>query len=544
MQHLCAYYTADVAIDKELLKKHLSVSLTEYMVPTAYVQMEVMPLTPNGKVDRKKLPEPQLKLTTEYISPRNKVESEICDLFMKQLKIDQVGVNDDYFLIGGSSLSAIRLVLEIGKLGYDVKYGDLFKLKTPCEIAKFINGECGQSTVNDEHFDMSNYDYTAIDNLLKQNYKEDAIFDYEPYRFKTVLLTGATGYLGVYLLNRLITDGAMKIYCLVRPSKYVSVKEKLKAVYAYYFDDLVPFENGLVEVVEGDITDKNLVNKLSVYSFDTLINPAAMVKHFIADDSMYLANVVGVENLINLCEKNKARLIHISTYSVAAMISPQSTEQLTESKHYYGQKNNNEYIRTKFLAERALFQAIADERIDGKVMRVGNLMGRENDGEFQINFRSNAFINTIKSYKVLGAFPLKSMSLPVEISPINRVAEAIVSLTSTPKTMVLFHPYNPYRVDMGAVIRAMNSYGFTVKLESDMQFRECVDNLRQDPKKSLYLQGLIHSATNDKDLVMATVDNRFTTTVLYNLGFYWSVANNDYFFHLLESLDHLGFFDE
>lgn len=177
-------------------------------------------------------------------------------------------------------------------------------------------------------------------------------------------------------------------------------------------------------------------------------------------------------------------------------------------------------------------------------MRVGNLMGRECDGEFQANFNSNAFINSLKSYKILGAFSLEQMINPVEISPVDRVAEAITLLARTPENMVVFHPYNNYKVNMGSIVKSFNDYGYKIELTSNVEFSSRIVDMMHHPDKAIYLQGLIHSGKLQENMVITEPVNNYTTQILYHLGFYWSPPHSDYLRKLIEKLDALAFFDD
>ena len=87
----------------------------------------------------------------------------------------------------------------------------------------------------------------------------------------------------------------------------------------------------------------------------------------------------------------------------------------------------NEYIRTKFLAERAVLEAVSSG-LDGKVIRVGNLMSRNSDGEFQINFITNGFLRSLRGYEAVGKFPIGAMHEVTEFSPIDSTALAVLRL--------------------------------------------------------------------------------------------------------------------
>ncbi|WP_139487939.1 non-ribosomal peptide synthetase [Brevibacillus dissolubilis] len=115
--YLCAYVVSDVEWTLSQLRQELGQALPEYMLPTAFVQVEKMPLTPNGKIDRKALPEPTgiMQSGTEYEAPINERERALADIWSKLLGIEQVGRRDHFFEIGGHSLKAMQLVSHIQK---------------------------------------------------------------------------------------------------------------------------------------------------------------------------------------------------------------------------------------------------------------------------------------------------------------------------------------------------------------------------------------------------------------------------------------------
>ncbi|MBQ1616671.1 MAG: non-ribosomal peptide synthetase, partial [Ruminococcus sp.] len=165
--NLCAYFTADEEIDIDALRDELKKHLTHYMVPTAYLQMNEMPITANGKTDVKKLPEPVPVSLGEYVAPANKTEEFFCESFKKVLKLDKVGATDDFFEIGGTSLIVTSVVLDASENGFEITYGDVFKYTTPRALAElFKDGE-----VNDTNklFDFDDYDYTKINDVLAKN---------------------------------------------------------------------------------------------------------------------------------------------------------------------------------------------------------------------------------------------------------------------------------------------------------------------------------------------------------------------------------------
>ncbi|WP_062054967.1 hybrid non-ribosomal peptide synthetase/type I polyketide synthase, partial [Aquimarina longa] len=136
-KHLVGYTVLDGDLNKGAIQKHLKLSLPEYMVPKLWVTLEAMPLTSNGKIDKKALPDPNmLELSTqEYIAPRNETELQLSIIWQELLGLDQVGVYDDFFELGGHSLLATRLVSMIRKeLNVEIEIRDVFSYNTISEL--------------------------------------------------------------------------------------------------------------------------------------------------------------------------------------------------------------------------------------------------------------------------------------------------------------------------------------------------------------------------------------------------------------------------
>ncbi|MDO5446156.1 MAG: amino acid adenylation domain-containing protein [Prevotellaceae bacterium] len=135
VQHLVAYYSADTNIDTASLDEHLSAQLTDYMVPDVYMQLDEMPLTPNGKVNTKALPEPVIE-QTEYVEPVGEKEIAVAECISQVLNTDsKVGAMDNFFSLGGDSIKSIRLVSMLRQKGIQLTVADVMKHKTVKAIA-------------------------------------------------------------------------------------------------------------------------------------------------------------------------------------------------------------------------------------------------------------------------------------------------------------------------------------------------------------------------------------------------------------------------
>ncbi len=149
-EYLAGYYTAAGEIDPEELKRHLQEKLPEYMVPNALKRLDEMPMTSNGKVDRKALPEPEMKeLGAEYVAPETETEKILCAAFARTMKLEenQVGLMNDFFDLGGDSLKAMVALSEAKIEGLTA--ADIFQLRTPGNIARELEKRAGRESLEE-----------------------------------------------------------------------------------------------------------------------------------------------------------------------------------------------------------------------------------------------------------------------------------------------------------------------------------------------------------------------------------------------------------
>lgn len=546
-QFLCGYFVAGSPVEKEKLTCFMQKYLTPYMVPSVLMQLPELPLTNNGKVDKRTLPEPEYTAENKnYVKPQTELQRRLCEIFEMALGVERIGIEDDFFANGGTSLSASKVAMKCMSAGIPVSYAELFDYKTPLELERLIQKKqqgSVQTGANGEKQEKQG----SLEQVLSRNTIEH-VDEIGSSAIGNVLLTGANGFLGAHILKNMIDHEDNIIYCLIRRGNASSLEKKLKNMLMYYFGN--PYEElfgGRIRLIEGDITDKDAVSMLGQYDFERVINCAACVKHFSADDTLEQVNYQGVLNLIGLCSRMGRELIQISTVSIAGEnVGGKFPEEkrLHENELFFGQSLSNKYIDTKFRAEKAVLEAAAGG-MKGKVIRVGNLMSRVSDGEFQINSVTNGFMRTLRGYVALGKFPVSMLDMPAEFSPIDSTAEAIVKLVPVQGDFSVFHAYSSYLIQMADVIEQMNQSGISVEIVSDEEFGKSLSKALENEEKNELIAGLIAYASGDADnsTVYIDADNRFTTKALYRLGFKWPMPDGTYLRHALEALETLGFFD-
>ncbi|WP_413783781.1 non-ribosomal peptide synthetase [Pseudomonas syringae] len=143
---LVGYFTRrDASLDSAALRAHLLGQLPEYMVPAVFVGLDALPLTQNGKVDRKALPAPDLSALANlaYQAPSTALEERLADLWAEVLEVGKIGRHDSFFELGGHSLSAIRLVSLLQKAGVSLTLAELFQHPSVAALAGLLDQRPG-----------------------------------------------------------------------------------------------------------------------------------------------------------------------------------------------------------------------------------------------------------------------------------------------------------------------------------------------------------------------------------------------------------------
>jgi non-ribosomal peptide synthase protein (TIGR01720 family) len=134
------------------VREYLNERIPDYMVPTHFVVMEAMPLTANGKVDRKGLPalDGSDKQTVLYVAPGNEIEQALCEVWQEVLKVDRVGVGDNFFSLGGDSILSIQVVSRAKRAGIAITIRQLFAYQTVAQLASQVD----QTPIRERSQDM------------------------------------------------------------------------------------------------------------------------------------------------------------------------------------------------------------------------------------------------------------------------------------------------------------------------------------------------------------------------------------------------------
>jgi amino acid adenylation domain-containing protein/thioester reductase-like protein len=460
------------------LRSHLKAKLPEYMVPSAWMMLERMPLTPNGKVDRKALPAPgkdRSQLTSEYVAPRTNMEKLLHDQWVEILKIDRIGLHDNFFEIGGQSILATQLIFKLREeLQLEIPLRVLFDTPTIAGMALTVE------TISQIGI-VAATKAVDVKNLSSEVELDDDIYPEQPFSFvsdfQCVLLTGATGFLGAFLLEELLRETKADIYCLVRAEDEIEGKKRIRGNLEYYglWDEayhqrIIPVVGDLSLLLLGLTTEKfdHLAEQI-----DVIYHNGALVNFAYPYAALKGANVMGTKEVLRLACKSKLKPVHfVSTLFVfppdKSLVKIVKEEKMPDKSEGLTMG----YTQSKWVAEKIL-QIARSRGIPISIYRSGRISGHSKTGACQ----PDDFIwRIIKSCIELGLAP--KLNAKLDMMPVDYISQSIVRLSQDEATLGQnFHLLNPKPTSFSEFIKAIESLGYPL---SRMSIDEWMTAIQQD----------------------------------------------------------------
>ncbi|MBP2630722.1 MAG: amino acid adenylation domain protein [Firmicutes bacterium] len=548
-KYLAAYLVADRELTANELKAYLLKELPEYMVPLYFTQLDKLPLTPNGKIDRKALPVPDGWGSTGecYIAPRNEADGKIQKVWEDILGIDRIGIDDNFFMLGGNSIKAIQVVAKLA-LDFEIGINDIFQCQTIRKISDTIKYSKDRlkatidamSEANAAKNNLISFDGAIRDKLRRyktknQVYKKANLSETVPY--KNILLAGSTGYLGIHILYQLLENTDYMVYVTIRAKDDEEAKARLWGKLEFHFNlssnDQDILKNR-IRVVHGDLSKEYLGLEYTKYmeladTIDCIINSAANVKHYGHYSEFDAVNVKGNQRLVEFANTGKKKAYNfVSTTSVGSgYVAGKDKLVFTEYDCDLGQSSDNYYVATKLEAEKLLLKS-REEGLTTNVFRVGNLVFDSASGVFQENIENNAFYNMIKSLIKIGYFPQMN-DRSINFSFIDYVAKAIVLLFDKKNLQnETFHLYNSNQISIVSLAELLNEVEINVKtIPVDEFIQYLYEKFEDEEAKSYISRILVHSNMffEGASKTSFMIRNEKTENILKELNFKWPKMN-------------------
>ncbi len=534
-KHLCAYYVAERELAHRDLRAHIQRKLPEYMVPSFFVRMPVLPVSANGKVDRKALPLPLIANEKRiYNPPSNKIETRLCEVAEKILKLEQVGIEDNLFELGADSLSVIAILAQIYDDGWGLSAADFYSCSNIRELAARASG----LTCPEE--DLIEIETPVFPIEHEINTDSGPLTEAASKSRGDVLLTGSTGFLGAHLLHELLAHTDSTVHCLVRAKDDHAAADRLEGTMRFYYgEEAKQLLSGRVRAIRGDVSQPEFglnkeAYKLLGKTVNTVIHSAALVKYFGPYDQMHQINVEGTQQVIDFCKCFHCILGHVSTDAITGnyLVEQKVAGIFTERDFYIGQNyKGNNYVRSKFEAENRVLRAIREDKLRAVIFRMGNLTGRHLDGKFQPNMAENAFYSALKEVMVSGMVSAKILTEKLEFSPVDSSARAILLLLSNPnREGSIYHLMNPKTLPVKKLISELATFGIVIRPQTSGKRTGKDDTPQTQLGASVYLMPggeLTYGAP-------IRITANYTVGALEKLGFVWPEIDQGYLGRILD----------
>lgn len=447
---LVAYITFNKNVAKEIpltskdIRDFIRDRLPEYMLPEKFIVLDSFILTSNGKIDRKKLEQQNGIILEDYenSSPKNPIEEQLVEIFKSLLEIQTIGINSNFFYSGGHSLKAVKLASIIEeKFNIQLSLKDLFNAGTIKKISSLIydkkqlEGSTNSNSTTERYIELPQEAILADDIIALPKLPKELP--------DVILLTGATGFVGRFLLRQLLDDYKQaKIYCLIRASNRLQAALRLKETLSQWDLWREGDENRLV-AIPGDIAKSKLGMCPDDYQrliedVNSIFHCASNVNHFENYTAAKVTNVECINELLRLSSTKHPKLFnYVSTLSifnsdghpVGRVIA--ETSPISDENHLVV----NGYEASKWVAEKIVL--LAQKRsLPCNIFRLGLVWADSEKGRFDSQQREYRILESC----VLSGHGITNYTYEMQPIPVDYVVNAISILAKTyPHGGQIFH---------------------------------------------------------------------------------------------------------
>ncbi|MBW4718783.1 non-ribosomal peptide synthetase [Saccharothrix obliqua] len=438
-------------------------ALPNYLVPDAFVVVDALPLTANGKVDHTALPEPAERAADAvHTPPEPGTEEDVAAIWSAVLDRERIGRDDDFFALGGHSLLAGTVTARVrAKFGVDLPVRVLFEATTLTSFAAAVELRFDPAHVEDgDAPDLGAEAALPADVRFSATPAEVAAAVDRAVRARTAFLVGATGFIGGHLLADLLTHSPdVVVRCLVRSGGLDRIAANLRS-HGLWRDE---FADRVVPVA-GDLSTERF--GLSEEGFAALADGLDVIFHCGGEANFVRpyahlrpGNVLGTTDVLRLaCLRGVVPTHIVSTLGAYPLDRPVVVTERDAPDDPTGLARG--YERSKWVADR-LARAARAAGLPVTVHRPARVTGDSRTGIGPVGDR---FANMLRAVVVLGSAPLEDFADEEDMAPVDYVAAAIGTLSRTPAGYGAdFHFYNPRTIRFGEVVDVLRDFGYPVR---------------------------------------------------------------------------------
>jgi amino acid adenylation domain-containing protein/thioester reductase-like protein len=461
----------------ECLRGFLAARIPGFMVPGLFIEVGRLPRAPDGTVDRQALPAPAIGASGNTGHGYSPLQAGLSHLWSRILQTGPVGLDDDFFLRGGDSLRAAEMLANV-RVMFGISPGHIRPL-TRCLLRQPTLRSFAQATHDaragtlaeghaDHHIDVARE--AELDHAIQRRAGPPPRWR-EP---REVLLTGATGFLGIHLLRELLQSTTARVHCLVRaPNAARALRRLTRTAGRYALGDM---DLRRVVPLPGDLAKPDLGLPPGTFgelaeSADVIYHAGAVVNFIYPYEELRATNVAGTRELIRLAGRCRGIPVHfISSTAVLAGFGAMDVREVTEDTPLaYADQLRMGYLETKFVAEELLRNA-ARAGLPVAIYRPLDITGDDRTGAWNTATEMYAMVRFITD---AGVAP--DIDLPLDFVPADVCASAITHIsTHSAAAGHTYHLASSRRAPLGSLVDRLRARGFSIR---EIPYEEWIDEL-------------------------------------------------------------------
>ncbi len=458
---------------QETLIKHVLGQVPDYMVPSAFVTLERMPLTRHGKIDLKALPVPEAGAADEFVEPQTQLEAEIAETFAELLGVSKVSATGDFFALGGNSLLVARLSAQLSRR-HDVSLPveQIFRVPTVTGVAQAIEeSRRQQENVDSEVLYAQQLAELHAEIVLPEEIAPGDLPHADYLAPHDVLVTGATGYLGAFLAVELVKKTSATVHCLVRGENEEAAWERLEETLRGYraWDESYRTR---MKVVLGDLAKPRFglsAQEWDHYAdvLDVIYHSGAVVNFTFPYEAARPANVEGTKEVLRLATTKTVKSVQfvssVDVFMGTGAERPFTEEDLDERPI----RIPTGYPRSKWLAEKICHIA-RDRGVPVIVHRPWMITGHADTGA---SHHTDYLYVYLKGFLDLGVLPLYNDV--INAVPVDFTVQAIVYTSLREENFGKnFNITNKEPTTMQQCYQWLRSFGYDLNVVDEEEARQ------------------------------------------------------------------------
>ncbi|RDZ26747.1 non-ribosomal peptide synthetase [Lysobacter silvisoli] len=459
-KRLVAYVVAESALDPLELRDFLARRLPDAMLPSLFVPLPALPLNRNGKVDRHALPAPAASAAParRLQEPASDTERGVLAVWREVLGREDIGTDEDFFALGGDSLATLPLAFKLhAAFGVELPLSAVFAAPTVAGLARAIDARLAGDG-------GARLDLHARAALPEDIDPRGALPPASRAQPASVLITGATGFLGAYLVRELLDASQAELLCLVRADSDAEGLRRIRANLDSY-ELWRPGDEQRIVPVRGDLAEPRL--GLDEDAFDALASRAEAVFHnggqvnFLAPyERLEAANVHGTIEVLRLAARARVKPVHLVS-TLGVYLTERHLDRVVresdpppDADGQYGGYNQSKWVGEQLaLAARARGLPVT-------IYRPARITGDSRLGTSNVGDYFNAWIRGCVQLGYAPHLPEESF----DMAPVDYVGRAIVRLAlGASDGNGQYHFYNPQRLPINEAVEVMRDAGLAVE---------------------------------------------------------------------------------